>query len=105
MYQSGRANYAFKNCRAVDIYASIRVVTKDSDYRSKVPPPSVSVKNRSKVTEADVVEWESSMKSFLEELRVGESGPPSAVCLIVLLGCSNPPRWQESDGLGTIPGQ
>ena len=40
MYQSGRANYAFKNCRAVDIYASIRVVTKDSDYRSKVPPPS-----------------------------------------------------------------
>ena len=39
MYQSGRANYAFKNCRAADINASIRVVTKDSDEARYHPLP------------------------------------------------------------------
>ena len=58
-------------------------------------PLLVSVKNWAKVTKGDVHGWIASMMSFLNELRPGED--PSAVCLIILLGCSNTPDVTGDD--------
>ena len=78
-----------------DIYASIRVVRgSETNYH----PLLVSVKNRAKVTKGDVG-WFSTMMSFLSELR-REERKPSAVCLIILLGCSDPPEI-TGDGLNS----
>ena len=85
MYRAGLGSYAFKNCKAFDIYASIKVV---EGSQTSYHPMLVSVKNWAKVTKGDVVGWLSTMMSFLSELR-REERKPSAVCLIILLGFSN----------------
>ena len=89
MYRAGLGSYAFKNCKAFDIYASIRVVG-EPESQISYHPLLVSVKNWAKVTKGDVQGWVSTMMSFLNALRPGED--PSAVCLIILLGCSNAPN-------------
>ena len=105
MYQSGLGSYTFRECEAVDISASIRVVEKDSD-EARYHPLLVSVKDWCKVTEDNVVEWESYTKLLLEELRNDDSGIPSAVCLLIVLGCSNPPKMKgdhERMNLASFP--
>ena len=96
MYRAGLGNYAFKNCKAFDIYASIKVV---EGSQTSYHPMLVSVKNWAKVTKGDVVGWLSTMLSFLSELR-REERKPSAVCLIIMLGCSDPPEI-TGDGLNS----
>ena len=101
MYRAGLGSYAFKNCRAFNIYASIRVVGK-SESQVSYHPLLVSVKNWARATKGDVQGWMSTMMSFLDELRPGED--PSAVCLIILLGCSNAPNMtgdMAGDGLNS----
>ena len=53
LYQSGQANYAFKNCPAIDVYGSIKVVKREGGDET-CHPLLVSVKNWTKVTKSSV---------------------------------------------------
>jgi len=88
MYRAGIGCYAYRNCKALDIEASIKVVGDDSQVTYH--PLLVSVKNCAKVTTRDVGIWVAKMKSFLNEVRKDEK--TTSVCIILLLGCSNPPQ-------------
>lgn len=95
MYVSGLASYAYKNCKAIDIASSIKVVqTSGPTYH----PLLISVKNWDTVSKSDAGVWFSSLKAFLEEMRNKKEHQPTAVCLIILLGCSDPPTL-EGDNL------
>merc|ERR1711935_549966 len=105
MYVSGLASYAYKNCKAIDIASSIKVV---QDSKISYHPLLISVKNWATVSKGDVVGWLSSLMAFLKEMRQPEEQNwPSAVCLVILLGCSNPPDMEgdnlNSDNLQPFP--
>ena len=89
MYQSGRASYTYKGCRTIDIFAAVRV--KEESDEVTYHPLLVSVKNWSKTHTCDVVSWRASMEKILKELRSVEEGWTTAVCLMILLGCGQPP--------------
>ena len=94
MYISGLASYAYKNCKAIDIASSIKVVQgSEISYH----PLLISVKNWATVWKNDVIRWSSSLKEFVEKMRPNDKGAPTALCLIILLGCSNPPDMQGGD--------
>lgn len=96
MYVSGLANYAYKNCKAIDIASAIKVVR---NAQTCYHPLLISVKNCATVTKDDVVGWLSSLMAFLQEIRQGkeEQQHPRAVCLVILLGCMNPPKIQKDN--------
>lgn len=97
MYFSGVANYAYRNCKAIDIAASIAVV---QELQTSYHPLLISVKNWSVVTKGDVIGWVASLSAFLMEMREKQDAPASAVCLVILLGCSDPPDM-EGDSLNS----
>ena len=86
MYRSGLGSYTYQNCKAFDITSSIEVV---QNGNVRYHPLLVSVKNWVTVSKGDVIGWLATMKEFLTDTRAG--GGPTAVCLIILLGCSKPP--------------
>lgn len=92
MYRSGLATYAYKNCKAIDIASSIRAV---ENSMTSYHPLLVSIKNWAKVSKSDVVGWLSTMMSFLSDMDVEGGGRPPALCLIILLGCPNPPEMNQ----------
>jgi len=106
MYMSGLASYAYKNCKAIDIASSIKVV---HDSEISYHPLLISVKNWVTVWKSDVSSWLSSLKKFVEEMRPNDKEVPAALCLIILLGCSNPPDMQggelSDDKLDPFPDQ
>lgn len=107
-FLAGLATYTYKNCKAIDIAASIRVVR---NSQPTYHPLLISVKNWAKVTKGDVVGWLSSIMALLREMRQFESSspPPSAVCLVILLGCNNPPQMNgdnlDSESLERFPSE
>ena len=85
LYLSGLGIYAYSNCPAFDIVSSIRVKGARED-EPKYHPLLVSVKNWEKATNSDVSIWKQKMEIFIEHHRVEDE--PSAVCIILSLGCS-----------------
>ena len=95
LYLAGLASYAYKNCKAFDIVASIRV-KQVSPVRCTFHPLLVTVKNWANVSKSDVDLWSATMTEFLKGLRKDEA-EPTAVCIIILLGCSDPPTISDEN--------
>jgi len=98
IYLSGVAQYAYKNCEAIDMTAAIccRSKGKEPSYH----PLLVSVKNRATADCKAIEEWFESIKKYLNACRQKEEGEcPRALCLIVLAGCDKHP---EDDALKSL---
>ena len=103
LYLSGVGTYAHKNCKAIDFASAIQSVASSNSLPPSYHPLLVSVKNWANVTTRDAIGWLSTMMAFLGEIR-GENGP-TAVCLIILVGCKDPPSlaYDELNSLSLAP--
>lgn len=108
-YHSGVAFYTYSNCKAIDQVASIRVEWPTEPVTVSYHPLLISVKNWASATISDVTVWTQSMTTFLDEMRKKEGSKIKAVCLLVLIGCSDPPDPQANGlsdkSLGSFPNE
>ena len=80
----------------IDVASSIKVVDASGD--ESYHPLLICVKNwATESEESFVLDWQKDLEEFLEEMR-GSNASPSAVCLMILLGCPEPPDI-NSNGL------
>ena len=102
MYKSCTALYTYRNCQAIDKASAIRV---SKNGQTTYHPLFVSDKNRAEVSKGDVHKWMTSMKQYLKQIRKTEkaqkNSQATAVCLLVLMGCSKIPDVLEGDYMST----
>ena len=102
MYKSCTALYTYRNCQAIDKASAIRV---SKNGQTTYHPLFVSDKNRAEVSKGDLHKWMTSMKQYLNQLRKTEkaqkNSQATAVCLLVLMGCSKIPDVLEGDYMST----
>ena len=102
MYKSCTALYTYRNCQAIDKASAIRVC---KNGQTTYHPLFVSDKNRAKVTKGDVHEWMTSMQQYLKQIRKTKNSQKNsqatAVCLLVLMGCSEIPAVAGGDFMST----
>lgn len=86
MYKSAVAYYVYQSCPAIDLVASIKVV---SDNKSSYHPLLVSVKCWQRMTSSHISKAMTKMENLLTEIREtqkeGEEMKP-ALCLLVTIG-------------------
>ena len=102
MYKSCTALYTYRNCKAIDTAAAIRVC---KNGQTTHHPLFVSDKNWAEISKGDVHQWMPSMEQYLKQIRKTENSQKNsqatAVCLLVLMGCSNIPDVVEGDFMST----
>ena len=102
MYKSCTALYTYPNCQAIDKASAIRVC---KNGQTTYHPLFVSDKNWAEVSKGDVHNWMTSMQQYLKQLRKTEkaqkNSQATAVCLLVLMGCSEIPAVAEGDFMST----
>ena len=102
MYKSCTALYTYRNCQAIDKASAIRVC---KNGQTTYHPLFVSDKNRAKVTKGDVHDWMTSMQQYLKQIRKTKNSQKNsqatAVCLLVLMGCSEIPAVAGGDFMST----
>lgn len=108
-YSSGVAFYTYSQCTAFDHATSICVEGTGKNNPS-YHPLLVSVKNYASVDNCNVTAWVSIMKTSLRNMRKKPGSTENAAfCLLLLVGCSQPPEPKADDlcsgSLGEFPNQ
>ena len=102
MYKSCTALYTYPNCKVIDKAAAIRVC---KSSQTTYHPLFVSDKNWAEVSKGDVHNWMTSMEQYLKQICKTENSQKNsqatAVCLLVLMGCSEIPAVAEGDFMST----
>ena len=89
MSKASVAWYTYRNCKAIDLAASIRVTKSqetESDKKVSYHPLFVSVKNWENISKTNVENWMTSMKDFLNTTATEGQQRPKALCLVVAFG-------------------
>ena len=98
MYKSCTALYTYRNCKAIDKAAAIRAC---KNGQTTYHPLFVSDKNWAKISKGDVHQWMTSMEQYLKQICKTENSQKNsqatAVCLLVLMGCTKIPDVVEGD--------